>query len=399
MSSLSLLGPKRAAVRWLTSLAVLLLPFIQPGGVSLLRLDLPARTLFFFGGRLRLEEFFLLLLATLLLVFAFILLTLLFGRVWCGWLCPQTTLVDLAEFLERRLAGLRGGKVLLQLLLLIVSVVVGANLVWYFLTPQEFFARLASGNLGAVAGYTLAITATATWLNVVFVRRTLCTSVCPYGRVQLLLTDNNTLTLEFDPQEGSRCIRCGACVRACPTGIDIREGLQVECINCGRCLDACRQVMAKRHEPGIIHYTFGRTAEGSGRPLNAKTVAIGFLVLLLAGALAVSLARRQEVTLVLQQNPLAAPRPLDGGSANFLTANLENRSPEPRTVTLAVVAPAGYTARLVGPVRGIYLAPNENRRVDFLLQLTPPPAAPVPIRFGLAGMSSSPDAGVIFQPL
>ena len=380
-----LIAPRRALVKWLTTLLVLLLPFIQPGGVSLLRLDAASRTLLFFGARIRLEEFFLLLLATLVLVFAFILLTLVFGRVWCGWLCPQTSLIDLAEFLERRLSGSWLGRGLLHAAFLLLSLLVGTNLVWYFITPQDFFLRLVNGSLGMVAAVTVLSVALVTWLNILFVRRIFCKAACPYGRIQLILSDSNTLTLEFDPASSQRCIRCGACVRACPTGIDIRDGLQVECINCGRCLDACRSLMARKGEPGIIHYTFGRRDEGGGRPLNFKTAAIGLLVILLSVILAIAGSYRKDVAFTLHRNALAPLRQVNGSTLVPYTAYLENRSSEKLTVTLRVGGQPKQSIRLLGPVADISLLPNQSQRIDFTLLLSPAPSAPLELDLILEG--------------
>jgi cytochrome c oxidase accessory protein FixG len=371
------IAPKRTLVKWLTTLLVLLLPFVQPGGVSLLRLDAASRTLLFFGARLRLEEFFLLLLATLALVFGFLFMTLVFGRVWCGWLCPQTTLIDLAEFLERRFGGTWPGRILCHLTFVLLSLLLGANLLWYFMTPQDFFLRLAGGTLGMTAGITLASVAVVTWLNLVFLRRTFCTAACPYGRIQLLVTDRSTLTLEFDPAASSRCIRCGACVRACPTGIDIRQGLQVECINCGRCLDACRTVMAKRGEPGIIHYTFGRRDEGGGRPLNMKTLSLGLLSLLFVASLFWGVSSRKTAVVSVMRNALAPSRTVPGGLLLPYTAVVENRSGRTLNLDLRVAPPAGTTATIMGPVSSVVLAANQNRRLDFFLRLAPSPSSPL----------------------
>ena len=384
------IGPWRRRTQWLGTLLLLALPFLRPGGESLLRLDAGTRTLLFFGAKLRIEEFYLFLVVVLILVFAFLFVTMLFGRVWCGWLCPQTTLGDLADWFDTRAGRLpalpRG--VLRQLFYLFLSLLVAANLVWYFIAPPDFFARLSSGNLGLVAGISLVAVGLSVYLDLAFVRRRFCRSVCPYGRIQLMTMDRGTLTLEFDPSLKEVCIRCGSCVRVCPMGIDIRKGLQVECINCGRCLDACREVMAPRGRGGLIHYTFGPKGSDGSRPVNKKALLLGGVLLLLVALLVVGVTTRRAATLKVQRAASGEVKRLpDGALVNFYSAYLENRSGAAGTFDLEAAPLPGYRVELVGPVRGVALAANANREVGFALKLTPAPAADtrVELRLLLAG--------------
>ena len=379
--SFSRIGPKRKAVQWLSSLLLLVLPFVRVAGDSLVRLDAPSRSLLFFGARVRIEEFYLFLIAVLILAFGFLFVTMVFGRVWCGWLCPQTTVTDLADFLDRKIDAFLTVRTLSgtvkHLVYLLVSCTVAANLVWYFIPPWEFFPRLIGGEIGMVAGTTLVSMSLLLYLDLVLVRRRFCTAVCPYGRIQLMTMDRNTLTLEFDHSRAESCIDCGACVRVCPMGIDIKKGLQIECINCGRCLDACRPVMVKRGRQGLIHYTFGAKAEGGGRPVNARSMLLGGIILLLCAIMGVGIATRQEATIKVQRGGGGEVRLLaEGGVVNFYSAYLENRSIAPADFTISVQPVTGYRVELLGPVRDIRVAANANRRVDFLVRVAPVPAAP-----------------------
>lgn len=371
------LAPWRKGLQWLVSLLLLAIPFLQVGGQSLLRLDAGSRTLLFFGASLRIEEFYLFLIVVLILVFGFLFVTMLFGRVWCGWLCPQTTLCDLADWADARLGGprpapwQRGAR---QLSYLLLSALVAGNLIWYFIAPPQFFQRLASGAVGPVAGITLVSVLLLTYLDLAFVRRSFCKSVCPYGRIQLMTMERGTLTLEFDPASKDACLRCGACVRACPMGIDIRDGLQVECINCGRCLDACREVMEKRGATGLIRYSFGN-APGEPVRLNRKAILLGALLILLATLLAAGVAGRKEATLKLQRAPNAQVKLLsDGSLVNFYTVYLENRATRPGLFSLEVAPLPGRKAELIGPVKDLRLAGNANRKVDLAFKVKPAPA-------------------------
>jgi cytochrome c oxidase accessory protein FixG len=372
------IAPKRKLVQWLSTLLLLGIPFLKLGGESLLRLDAESRTLFFFGASIRIEEFYLLLIVVLIIVFGFLFVTMLFGRVWCGWLCPQTALCDLADWIDRKsaLIPMRSVTFLVrQLAYLLLALVVAANLVWYFIAPADFFARLGSGEIGQVAGIALVATFLLVYLDLSLVRRTFCRTVCPYGRIQLLTMERSTLTLEFDPAQKDACLRCGACVRACPMGIDIREGLQIECINCGRCLDACRGVMAGRGRDGLIHYTFGSVSEGGGRPLNRRTLLLAAVVALLSALLAVGIATRKEATLKVRRAANGEVKLLpDGSVVNFYTVYLENRATRPGSFSLEVGGLPGHRVELIGPVRDLQVDANANRRVDLVLKVSPAPS-------------------------
>ena len=381
--------PQREAVQWLSTLLLLLIPFVRVGGESLLRLDAPSRTLYFFGATIRIEEFYLFLLITLVFVFIFLFITMVFGRVWCGWFCPQTTITDLAEAFDRRIERLFGANRVLavagrNLFAVLLSLLVASNLIWYFIPPAEYLDRLMTGSLGLVAGISLFSVGLLVWADLVFIRRYFCKAICPYGRIQLMAMDANTLTLEFDPAEAHRCISCHSCERACPTGIDIKNGFQVECINCGRCVDACRSVLNRLEQPGIIHYTFGRRTQGGGRPVNARSVLLASVIIVLSVLLAFGAAHRSEATIKVSRGGDGTVRRMpDGAVINFYTAYLENRSRTAAVYDITVGAVAGCRVELLGPTQRISVAANENRRVDFMAKVSPAPVAAEKLEFRL----------------
>jgi len=373
----ALLGPWRVACQWLGSLAILIAPFVRVGNDSLLRLDFPTLTLHAAGHSLPVEALWLGLLLALLLVLLLLLVTLALGRAWCGWACPQSTLVDLVEWFARtigvpvqagRLSATAWQQVLLQLFCLALALLVGANLTWYFVAPGDFFTGLFAGTLHWAALLTVGSLAAIVYLDLALLRRLVCKEFCPYGRFQTVLGDDGTLTLRYHPDEAPRCIRCGACVRACPTGIDIRQGEQIECINCGRCLDACRVVMAGRGQAGIIRYTFGVQGRGPRALLNLRMLLVASACLAVTAILLIAATQRSPLTLKAARNPALLPRLVaEGRVANFYTVYLVNRSAQPQQVELTLDAPP-FVIQWRGPGGPLPLAAGEHQRLDFGLE-------------------------------
>jgi cytochrome c oxidase accessory protein FixG len=380
MKSKKLIGPQRSLFQWATTLLLLVLPWLEVDSRSLLRIDIPGLNLYLFGQILRIQELYLVLLATLIFVLGFLLITVVLGRVWCGWLCPQTTLSDAAEWAARhlgltvknyRLHGSLPAKVLLQVFFVLLALLAASNLLWYFIPPRLFFARLVAFDLHYAAWITFVLTGLVVYLDLAFVRRLMCRDFCPYGRVQSAIVDKATLSLHLPDSELERCIECNSCVRACPMEIDIRHGYQVECTNCGRCLDACRQVMAKRNEPGLISYTFGLHGEGFSGLLNPRVLLPAAAVVVLLVVLAATLFDRPTASLKVAVSHTAAARRLAGReTGTFFNAWVNNRSRETAAYTLqARNKETGAPLTLKGQTQA-ELAAAENRRLDFVL-LTP----------------------------
>ncbi|MBW2452200.1 MAG: 4Fe-4S binding protein [Deltaproteobacteria bacterium] len=370
----SLLGRKRALVQWLTTLAIIGIPFCEIDGQILFRLDFKNLALIILGRTFPITDLSLFLLICIALTLLFLLVTLALGRAWCGWACPQTTLVDAIEWIARRFGiSVKAGnmtasfwqKLVLQFVYLFFSILVGANLVWYFVSPYDFFPAVVNGSLHWIATMTLLIIASVTYLDLAFLRRLFCKEFCPYGRFQMVLVDPGTLTLHYDTNETDRCIQCNACVRCCPTGIDIRRGFQVECINCGRCLDACREVMDKRGQQGIIRYSFGLEKRGIKALFNMRVGLLVLALVLALGSLALVVTNRSDVSLNVARNVNLLPRlTVDDKVANFFSAYLTNRKEQKISVYFAL-ADTDEDLQLNGATSGYELKPREKKRFDF----------------------------------
>ncbi len=365
---------KRQFVQALLIAAALLLPFVSISGNPFLRMDIAKMTLFLAGIPLRIDQFYLVLLLVLLCVVSFLLVTALLGRVWCGWLCPQTVFNDVAELLF--------GKLIIEkvqalarpfehFVALTISALIAFNLFCWFMPPSQVVSHLLSIHAHPAICITFLLLTLFGYLNLTLVKRRFCRSYCPYGRFQTALMDAGTLNLSFLEETRDRCLRCSSCVRACPMAIDIREGFQIECIGCGRCIDACREVMENKPAgAGLIDYRFG-TLKGTGFRLGKTTTALLFVTLLLAATLIWSVAGRNQNAFAVQRVATAEPRILpDGSLALAWRAIIGNRSETEQVYSIRVSGEPPNGVELLGQTRDIRVGANQHNEVIFMIHVT-----------------------------
>lgn len=328
------------------------------------------------------------------------------GRVWCGFACPQTVWTDLFLLVERLIEGDRRQRLknigaqltpkrAVQIVAkhatwLLISLVTGGTLIFYFTDAPGLLRGLAAGNLSANALTWLVVFTGTTYGLAGFAREQVCTFMCPWPRLQGAIWDPEAYTVNYRDYRGERrisakkaaelrfqgkpagdCVDCGQCVAVCPIGIDIREGPNFACINCGLCVDACDSVMAKLGRPrGLIDYESwanierGRRKEPPrNRLLRPKTIGLTAACLALAGTVGVAFEMRTIATLSVQhdRDPVAV-RLSDGSLRNAYTVKLLNKSSSSRRYTLSV---AGIDAMLsiVGNEGGapIEVAPDASK--------------------------------------
>jgi cytochrome c oxidase accessory protein FixG len=390
LSTPHLIAPWRRLFQWTLALLWFGVPFVRVGGHGLLEIDLPGQTLHLAGAAFRVEELLLFWLLVMSGFFFFLLVTMVLGRVWCGWSCPQTAFVDLAEAVagrlglkvkEHRITGRVGPRILLTLFFLAGALLAGASFVWYFLPPGEYFRRLGQGALGIWPLGTTLVLGGLVFFDLVFLRRLFCRDFCPYGRFQATIIHPGTLTLRSLPSEAGRCIDCRACVRACPMGIDIRAGYQIECINCAGCLDACRQVMAPRGEAGIIGYTFGYGGRGWRTLLDPRLTAMALILLALLGGLVFAATHLTPVSLKLQRAAGMKPQiRADGRITTVFTGYLRNRGDRELHLTIAAALADGTPVDVSGPAE-LAVAGDENRRLQLGVVTPAPGGQPLEVIF------------------
>ena len=364
---------KRRIVQGILIAVALLLPFVTISGKPFLRMDIAKMTLFFVGEPLRIDQFYLVLLLTLLFVALFLLVTAVLGRVWCGWLCPQTVLNDLAELCSRlfqknvshRITRLAG-----HVFALIIAKIMAFNLFCWFIPPAQVAADLLHFFDHRLMFAAFAFVTLVGYLNLVLVKRSFCSSYCPYGRFQAALMDAGTLNLSFLEETRDRCLRCNACVRTCPMGIDIRAGFQIECIGCGRCIDACRSVMENTPDGvGLIDYRFG-TMKGTAFKLGNTSAVLLLLTLLLAAGLFWGIMSRSQAAFAAQRIATAESRRLpDGSVAHPWKAIIGNRSEAPRVYAIRIAPDSSGGAELLGQVRDLRVAANQHLEVSFMIHV------------------------------
>ncbi|HET9982171.1 MAG TPA: cytochrome c oxidase accessory protein CcoG [Longimicrobiales bacterium] len=384
--------------RW-TFLALHVVLFVTPWvyvrGNPALRLDLPARRLYALGAVFTASDTVLLLLVALFLAFSLFFFTSLFGRLWCGYGCPQTVLLDTwIRPIERWIEGewttrqrrdrmgvtwaLVWRKAAKWALFAAAALVVSAAFMSFFAGARELW----SGRAGAVSYALVGIFAAGWFLDFAWFREQLCNFLCPYARFQSALTDDDTLVIGYDARRGEprggkearqtgACIDCMKCVNVCPQGIDIRNGFQLECIGCARCIDACASVMGKfGHESLVAYGSLAEIAKGQARPrlLRPRTVAYAGLLAGIAAAAVFLLATRVpfEASLVRAPGSLATLDP-DGYVRNTYLLRIANNAPEGGTARFRVRVDGVPGAQVVAPE--LTLKPEEGQLAPLVVRI------------------------------
>jgi cytochrome c oxidase accessory protein FixG len=350
--------------------------------------DIPARKFYFFFIELWPQEIYywtgLLILAAIGLFFV----TSIAGRVWCGYACPQTVWTDLFIYVERLIEGDRNArlkldrarwgankilrKIVKHLIWLAIGLVTGGAWVFYFVDAPTLAVDLLSFEAAVPAYLTIGFLTLSTYLLAGWAREQVCTYMCPYARFQSAMFDEDTLLVTYREDIGEprgahkkgeswegrgRCIDCNQCVAVCPTGIDIRQGQQLECITCALCVDACNGIMDKIGQPrGLIRYDtdHNRVARAEGkatatRIVRPRTVIYAAILILAAGIMLVGLMTRStlEVNILRDRNPLFTLLS-DGSVRNGYTYKVLNKSHDTLALTLRIEGIEGAKIRVLG---------------------------------------------------
>ena len=380
---------RRRIVAYLLIAIFTAIPYIPINGKPAMLLDIAHRRFTFFGITFLPTDTLLLALFMVSVVLSIFFMTALFGRVWCGWACPQTVYMEFVyRPIERLFTGRSGigGKPKstpawrlagMYAAFLVVSLYLAHTFLAYFVGVEQLRYWIAGSPAEHPAAFAVMVVTTAMMMfDFTFFREQTCIIACPYGRFQSVLMDRQSLIISYDRKRGEprakirmkdeggrmkkedggqssssfilhpssfplgHCIDCEICVQVCPTGIDIRDGLQIECIGCAQCIDACDAVMAKIKRPlGLIRYSSTTAMEGQPqRVLRPRVVIYMVIVVGLLSLLTVFIATKEPVDVTLLRS-LGRPYVMTeaGEVENVLRMKLTNRTDKPMRLRFGVV--------------------------------------------------------------
>ncbi|WP_317203645.1 cytochrome c oxidase accessory protein CcoG [Janthinobacterium sp.] len=369
---------------WLTQMMFYGLPWLSWNGRQAVLLDLGARKFYLFGIVLWPQDFIYLSLLLIICAYALFLFTAVAGRVWCGFSCPQTVYTEIFMWVEEKIEGTRSARMRLdrQSWTLeklarksakhgawgVISLWTGFSFIGYFTPIHTLAGEVAALSLGPWQSFWIGFYAFATYGNAGWLREQVCRYMCPYARFQSAMFDPDTLIVSYDKARGEprsplakagpagaatgSCIDCTLCVQVCPTGIDIRDGLQYDCISCAACVDACDSVMDKIGAPrGLVRFTTDNALLKQFTPRQIRQRATRPRVLIYCAILALlvtalfgSLLTRTPLKVdVIRDRGSMAREGNDGVIENIYRLHIMNTDEAPHRYRISVRGIAGLT--------------------------------------------------------
>ena len=382
-----------------------ILPWLQWDERQMVLFDLPARKFYIFGMVFWPQDFFYLTLILIVAALSLFFFTALAGRLWCGFACPQTVWTEAFLWMERKIEGDRPAQMKLdkapwslrklrikttkQFVWIIFSLFTGLTFVGYFSPMRELMVNFANFNNGPWELFWIFFYGFATYGNAGFLREQVCTYMCPYARFQSAMFDNNTMIISYDSARGeprgSRkknsdyktqglgdCIDCTICVQVCPTGIDIRDGLQYECIGCAACIDACDDVMDKMgYERGLVRYTTENILSGGKTQiLRPRIIVYGLILIGITLSTFYTIINRTPLALdVIRDRNTLFRETNEGLIENVYTLKIMNMDKQPHEYKVSVSGIEGISMRM--DAKNIHADSGEIIEVPVRAQIDP----------------------------
>ncbi len=378
------------------------LPWIEWGQRQAVLFDLGARRFYVLGLVLYPQDFIYLTALLVISALSLFLFTAVAGRLWCGYACPQTVYSEIFMWIERKVEGDRSARMRLDesdftleklvkkwykhILWIGLSIWTGFTFVGYFTPIRDLGLAFFTTQMGSWEVFWVFFYGFATYGNAGFMREQVCMYMCPYARFQSAMFDHDTLIVTYDPQRGEPrgararqtdpkamglgdCVDCTLCVQVCPTGIDIRKGLQYECIGCGACIDVCDNVMDKLgYARGLVKYTTQNAIDHQWtsqqtwrRVLRPRVLIYSVILLALCAGLAVSLGLRQTLKVDVIRDRAALARITEYGTIqNIYRLQFMNATEEAQRYRVRVSGLEGIEVRDLSEVE---VGPAESRGV------------------------------------
>jgi len=400
----------RWAAVWVTQLVFYGLCWLPWNGRQAVLFDLVERKFYIFGLVFWPQDVFLLAILLIICAYSLFLFTAIGGRLWCGYACPQTVYTEIFMWLERFFEGDRNARMKLDQATfspgklarkfgkyaswILLSLWTGITLVGYFTPIKTLLAQVPTFNFGSWELFWIFFYGAFAYLMAGHMREQVCKYMCPYARFQGVMFDPDTLVITYDVDRGEPrgtrskkinykeqglgdCVDCGLCVAVCPTGIDIREGLQYECIGCAACIDACDQVMDKMNYPrGLIRYTTEHAIEQHwgwkdivGHIIRPRVIIYTSVLLLIILAFVWGLATKPALRVDVIRDRATLAREVEGGVIeNIYRLQIMNVSEIPQRYALTVSGLEGI--KLEGDVQ-IDVAPATTQAMTVQVRVPP----------------------------
>ena len=365
----------------------LLLPWLRYDGRQAIWFDVPSQHYYIFGMTFLTQDFYFIAAFALIAAFTLFMVTVYAGRVWCGYACPQTIWTHMFQYVEKLVLGDRNKRIkfdkspmvpqkafkrsLVYFIWLIFSIITATTFVSYVSGTEALYQSWQMIGFIPVPDWptwvwvSMFIFTFATYVNAGYMREQMCIQICPYGRFQSVMFDKDTLVVSYDYERGEPrgprkkgtnpddlgdCIECLMCVQVCPTGIDIRDGLQVACIQCAACVDACNEIMDKVGYPrGLIRYTTERqlVEKESTRVFSPRLFAYLALLTILCAGLVYALTDRVplEIDIRRDRNQLSSIN-AQGMIENSYVVKLTNKTQDEHTYKITLAPQDGLSLQL-----------------------------------------------------